>query len=278
MSFWLQQTLDLQSTESSTDLAYRQAQPSDQSMDEPNQTPTSSPNEMEPLPIVQLPELCLRKIFICLGLRDLAKARAVCRLFKLHADQAGVRKLIVADNRSDRRSWFLTREPLPFGDSISWKAFASLHPTQFSLNRRLKFLFLGLPAKSDFNFEKLNGFEQLIHLEIEEPFIFEPTDPREFTLINPKLKVLSVRSSAFPSLGLKTARLEVLRYTADIGAVELEFPESIKRLYSDYAGAAVMAKFKTFFFQFFTIFFYLQFFFAFAFVHSWFNQSGLINF
>lgn len=43
----------------------------------------------------QLPYLCLRKIFEFFDWQDLLKCRAVCRLFKFYADEAGAKRLIM---------------------------------------------------------------------------------------------------------------------------------------------------------------------------------------
>lgn len=203
------------------------------------------------LAIDQLPELCMRRIFRYLGVRDLTRCRAVCHLFKYYVDLIGLSELIVDKLKSSESEdywnptnyWYLTDRPIQCEDSIRWEVFASLRPSQFRLNEQLKFLCIHqLISFSDLDFQLLNGFEQLMHLEVQWlEFVRTQTDRKELILHN--LRVLSLRHLIYSDLFLDTPRLEVLRCD-QIGSVELEHPESIRKLESNYAGAIVMAKFE----------------------------------
>lgn len=199
---------------------------------------------MEALPIVQLPDLCLRQIFKCLGLRDLASCRAVCRLFKLYADQVKVHELVVEkpSGRSRQSYWYQTDRPVELDDSISWNAFSSLKPSHLAFDQQLKFLFIHLEIRRVLNFELLNGFKQLVHLETRWSD-FDVGGNGRYELTLPNLKVLRLPHFVRGQLLLKTPKLEVL-YIYPAREVEFEYPETIKNLNSPYMSLSMLPKFK----------------------------------
>lgn len=203
--------------------------------------------------IVQLPDLCLKKIFTHLGLQDLARCRRVCRLFKFYADQAEVHELVVFTHNPIRfaysnsfGNWYQTDKRIPSNNVISFEAFSTLNPSQFRLNQQLKFLCVDVRQISsnpdlDLDFELLNAFKQLIHLEVT--WGFEKTERCRKELNLPNLKVLNFFFIVCRPLVLRTPKLAAL-LCEEIDKVEFEYPESIKKLESQYLGASAMAKFK----------------------------------
>ena len=185
----------------------------------------------------QLPDLCLRKIFAFLNLRDLIKCRAVNRQFKYYADLANVDELVVQRGTSSCkgsfqsrcRNWYLTDRPIEFENSVSANAFASLKSSPLKLDQ-LKFLHVHLPSAS-VDFAILNGLKQLVHLEIKSEK--EIGASRQLNL--PNLRVLDVRAFEHGSYVLKTPKLEVLA-CENIARVQVEHPEAIKRLECQYRG------------------------------------------
>ena len=202
-----------------------------------------NPQLNQQLSIDQLPDLCLRHIFTRLGLQDLARCRAVCRLFKFYADRAGPVDLVVASFYDHlEKKWYQTDKPVDYNDSIELSKFASLKPSQFGLNQRLKFLCVFMRSSVDFDTDTLNGFEQLVHLEFDWSGLFQkPTKSFELRLRN--LRTLSLGNLVYDRLVLKTPLLEVLQLET-IATVQIEQPESIKKLCCQYENAAVLAKFK----------------------------------
>ena len=175
-----------------------------------------------PLPTVPLPDLCMRRIFNCFGLRDLARCRAVCRLFRFYADQTIVHELTI-DAPSELKysqKWYLTERPINLKDQISWREFANLKPSQFCLEQHLKFLYLfvksddwtvdDLKEYESFNLMEvsspLNRLKGLVHLEIEW---WPNSGLSKLALSLPHLRVLSVRNFHAP-LVLNTPQLETL--------------------------------------------------------------------
>lgn len=120
--------------------------------------------------------------------------------------------------------------------TVASNLFGFLHPSQFGLNERLRYLYVYLDPPANFTFKFLNNFRALIHLEIEGLNI--TGNPQELTL--PKLRALS---SEHDLLILRTPNLEALQ-NYSIERVHFDYPANIRRLESNYAGAAVMAKFK----------------------------------
>ena len=198
---------------------------------------------MDAIQFDQLPYLCLRKIFAFLNLRDLIKCRATTRQFKFYADEAAVDELVVKDKEIECRRyckhWYLTDRPIDFENSIGPNAFASVDSSSLKLDQQLKFLHIHLEDFASFDLKVLNGFKQLVHLEIKSEM-----DNHTRTLILPNLMVLDVRAHQHASYVLKTPKLEVLA-CENVERIEVEYPERIKRLICDYRGGENhMAKFK----------------------------------
>ena len=212
---------------------------------------------MSRLTIDQLPDLCLRRIFSFLNFRDLNRCRAVCRLLKLYADQTEVTKLVVNTDR-ENGIWYLTNRPIEFEGSISWEAFSTLNSPQserpgefqrFKLLQQVRFLNIWPPHRPKYYVEImstdfLNKFKQLVHLEINNvnwvtiQFIGHP---KKLSL--PNLRVLNLTHLILHPPVLNTPNLEVLLYE-QIEKLEIEYPETIKKLESYSPSASVMAKFK----------------------------------
>ena len=173
----------------------------------------------------QLPDLCLRKIFAFLNLRDLVKCRAVNRQFKSYVDRTQVTELVVGDDKYLFCSygrfgiWFQTERKIDVQGAISPKALVSAKSSPFKLHQQLKFLHFR--SRGTFDFKIFNDLKQLVHLE------FHSWAPIKQTLALPNLKVLSLSCGGSPVLN--TPKLEVLRCD-QIGNIELKYPQIIKRL------------------------------------------------
>ena len=176
----------------------------------------------------QLPDLCLRKIFSFLRLRDLAKFRTMNRRLKFHADRASVTDLVVREVKGfagQSRNWFRTDRQIDLENSISLTAFKTAKSALFNhqpLDKQLKFLYISLLNENVLGFEILNSLTQLVHLEV-----FAFTRLGWTTLDLPNLKVLAIYSH--PRVVLKTPKLEVLQCDA-INRIRFEYPETIKRV------------------------------------------------
>ena len=197
----------------------------------------------------QLPDLCLRRIFAFLSLRDRMICRAVNRQFKFYADETVVDELAVSNgsalcgSNGQCNVWYLTGRAFDYGNSISWNAFSSVKSSSPKLDQQLKFLHVHLNVVTDFDFEILNAFKQLVHLEVR---LATKSDARtaDTTLVLPNLKVLDVHHyQKQHSYVLNTPKLEVLA-CKEIERVRVEHPETIKQLECDYRGVNHLAKFK----------------------------------
>ena len=169
----------------------------------------------------QLPDLCLRKVFAFLGLRDLVKCRAVNRQFKFYADRTKVTELVVGKRYPGQSGiWYQTGKPIDSKNSISPKAFASAKSSPFKLDQQLKYLCICAESSAAFKF--LNELKQLIHLEVAG-YTGNPV-----SLILSNLKVLVVDSQI--SFALKTPKLEVLQFSSvsSVNKLRFEYPETIK--------------------------------------------------
>ena len=198
----------------------------------------------------QLPDLCLRKIFAFLRLRDRVKCRAVCRLFKFYADETRVDELVVkswyssydydrscSDYQGRCDVWYLTDRKIDFSNSISVVGFFSMR-SSLKLNQRLKFLHVHLGYPDDFDFKLFDDLNQLVHLEIR----IECSANTPKTLALPNLKVLDVKNFWVKYI-LNTPKLEVLACES-IEKTQVEHPETIKRLACKYRVDPVVSKFK----------------------------------
>ena len=200
---------------------------------------------MQSLPIVQLPDLCLRQIFSCLDLRSLVRCRAVCRLFKLHADQVNVPELVVSDMckylpKLFHQKWYTTDRSVDFECSIKEETYfcsQSLHLAH--LLQQLKFLYI-YPENSALDY--LDRCKQLVHLEILFNN-YEPKDEKDgrTKLVLPSVRVLCLCNLKF-AIALNAPRLEVLE-CFDIENVKFDHPETIKKLESDYRDPVKMSEF-----------------------------------
>lgn len=127
---------------------------------------------IDQLTVDQLPDLCLRKIFSLIGLRDLVTCRTVCSLFKCYADHVMIRELVVADYKRqcegplDAKCWHSTKRSIDFHNSLSRKTLFRYDLLKTVLNQHVRFLCVFLHELAG-NCELINGFEQLLHLEIE---------------------------------------------------------------------------------------------------------------
>ena len=180
---------------------------------------------MDAIRLDQLPDLCLRKIFVLLGLRDLVKCRVVSRQFKYYADRREVTELVLTETRrcpSQSRTWFQTDKQVDYANSFSLNAFKSAKPSPFELDQ-LKFVHIRDNGSSNALYKALKGLKQLIHLEI----VSEHLSGTRRTLILPDLKVLVIENQ--PCVVLMTPKLEVLRCD-DVSRVQFKYPETIKWL------------------------------------------------
>ena len=203
---------------------------------------------MDVIRLDQLPDLCLRKLFAFLSLRSRAKCRSVCRLFKFYADETRVDELVVqysrydsrcSDTFSECRVWYLTDRELDFRNSITQVGFSSMR-CLLKLNERLRFLHVHLGYSSSFDFKLLNDLKQLVHLEIR----LQADGDVPKTLALPNLKVFDVQSLLrHDSYVLNTPKLEVLACN-EIRKIQVEHPETLKRLECKYSGEPVVSKFK----------------------------------
>lgn len=192
---------------------------------------------MNQLAIDQLPYLCLREIFSYFGLRDVARCRLVCRLFKFYADLVAVRELVVYTPCNDRKShWYLTDRQIEYKDEINPQEFASLRKSH-QLRQQLNFLRIHVLEGA--HFEYLNDFDQLIHLEIG---YWQGTVHSPLVCTLPNLRVLNL-GWINPRLVLKTPRLEVLKSVC-VEDLDFEYPETIKRLECDETRRKKMAALK----------------------------------
>lgn len=154
---------------------------------------------------------------------------------KLYADQAAPDELVLGWPGYPKTNWYLTDRPIDYAMRISFKAFLTFNASQFRL-RQLKFLCIDLPKYFDSEF--LNDFKQLVHLQISRDSLSEVGGRNLLAL--PNLRVLSV---VLNFRSLKTPKLEVL-YHRDVQRIELEHPESVKKMESHSLDAFKIAKFK----------------------------------
>ena len=177
---------------------------------------------MDPIQFDQLPDLCLRKVFSFLSIRDLARCRAVSRQFKFYADHTKVTELVVQTNRRGNnlcKKWFRTNSSIDFDGAISLNTFESVKSTPFKLDQ-LKFLHITGKLSSDAIYTALNDLQQLIHLELcSEGYNLTRT------LVLPNLKLLLIESMS--EFVLETPKLEVLSCEA-IPLIQIVYPETIK--------------------------------------------------
>ena len=196
---------------------------------------------MSQLSIDQLPDLCLRKIFGFLKLRDLARCRSVSHLFNYYANKIPARELVVHSwNGYNPSRWYLSERPIESGSEISQRAFDSLQTSQLQLLKQLKFLYVYSFRSADLEF--LNSCERLEHFEIGRCSLRDTLIEWTF----PNLRVLSMGVSDHLQLILKTPKLEVLRCRY-LERIEFEHPETVKILECDEcydADTIVMAKLK----------------------------------
>lgn len=205
---------------------------------------------MSGLSLNQLPDLCLRRIFSFLNLHDLNRCRAVCRLFKLFADQTGVQELYVYYYAGyQRECWHLTDRPMERGDTIPWNKFSTLNSRKYKLGefqmrllQQVKFLCVCPPNRRMYT-DVLNEFKQLIQLEIKNTHgaIHVFHGQKELSL--PNLRVLNLTHIILRPPVLNTPKLEVL-CNKEIEKLEIKYPESIKWLESNYPSTSVMDAFK----------------------------------
>ena len=195
---------------------------------------------MEAVQFDQLPDLCLRKIFGFLKLRDRANCRAVNRQFKFYAEQIRVDELIVKEapyfgpkgvvmkptplfEFYDRHN---QREVVCRASTITSDQLEMARSSPFKLDQ-LKSLFLYTEVDFDSVLKLFSGLKQLEHLDLEA---YDGSSREAKPLVLPNLKVLYVRSVWFGrTFWLNTPKLEVLMYPA-IKRVRVEQPETIKRI------------------------------------------------
>lgn len=205
---------------------------------------------MDAIQFDQLPYECLKKIFECLSLRDRVECRAVSRQFKLHADQIEVHELVVSDDKSlDCKCdhWYSGNRPISNKNSISLEAFSFLNFSPLELDRQLTFLHIHLSnerlrwSRAGPDFKLLNGFKQLVHLEIKTKI----QRVKSMTLALPNLKILNIREDNRQSalLFLKTPNLEILACDV-LDGIQAVYPRRIKQLSCAFTGRNHMAKFK----------------------------------
>ena len=184
---------------------------------------------MDPIHFDKLPDLCLRKIFAFLGLRDLVRCRAVNRLLKSYADSTQVTELVVYGERrygrcyEKARNWYQTDRPIDLESAITVDAFKCVKSSPFKLNQQLKFLHLIVWGDSYLPLRAVGNLKQLIHFEFRSR-ADSPEKARTLTL--PNLKVFAIESR--DRVILNAPKLEVLKCV--MSQIHLEYPETIKRL------------------------------------------------
>ena len=187
----------------------------------------------------QVPYLAMKNIFKFLGLRDLARCRAVCRQFKFYADEIEIDRLVVNDYKSTSGTrtlepWYLTERSIDVQFLITRNEFFAIGRSQFRLGQ-LKFLFIQLDQAFCFS-TFCNQFKGLIHLKLA----FGEIDYQRRTLTLPELKVLKLFSS-FPCV-LKTPKLEVVSFYR-ASNLRFEHPETIKHLECSFLDADLIGTF-----------------------------------
>ena len=184
---------------------------------------------MDPIQFDQLPDLCLRKIFTFLSLRDLVRCRTVNRQFKHYADRTQVTELVVYGERGYSmhyykfKKWFETDRSIDFESAISMDTLKFAKSSHFNLNQKLKFLHLSVSKDSYSAFRALGSLKQLVHLEIRaDTYSSEKTR----TLALPNLRIFAIESR--DPVILKTPKLEALRCV--MNRIQIEYPKTIKRV------------------------------------------------
>ena len=203
---------------------------------------------MSQLAIDQLPDLCLRKIFRFLKVKDLARCRQVCRLFEFYADQRKTKELVVHGYYShyggNHENWYPTNRPVEWESAISRRAFESLQRSQHQMLEQLRFLWIDYFQATNSNLQLLNGLQQLLSLEVRTWYIVPDHAIPQAELTLPNLRVLSFFSMNECRVVLKTPSLQVLQCDK-IRAIEFEYPETIKRLDCTYiSNYEAIAQFK----------------------------------
>ena len=181
---------------------------------------------MNPIQFDQLPDLCLRKVFAFLGLRDLVRCRAVNRQFKSYADRIQVRELVVCpsycvDYVKDK-NWFETNRSIDLEGAISLNALKKSAKSPFKLNQQVTCLYFYTTEDSYSALRTVGSLKQLIHLEFRSG---HSRSDKARTLTLPNLKVLSIECSEL--VVLNTPKLEALQCV--MNKIQLEHPETIKR-------------------------------------------------
>lgn len=206
---------------------------------------------MSQLEIVQLPDLCLKCIFDFFDLRNLARCREVCRLFKFYADQADVHELAVDETEyaSYDLEWHWTGLPVNPENYVRWYELSAPEPPQLRLHQQLKSLCIHQRFDFDLDLVLLNNFKGLIHLDIKSDLF--TSEGGKNRLVLPNLRTLSLHDTTCDGLDprwatdilvLSTPRLAVLQ-TNSIEFLHLEHPETVRELESDYKNKIKMAKF-----------------------------------
>lgn len=139
-------------------------------------------------------------------------------------------------------NWYATDQKINVNKLISYETFLTLNQSsEFSqLTQQVKFLCIRLPSSVDLDFELLNCFDQLIHLQIGWNFdVFH--NRQQLTL--PNLHVLEIESLECRPLVLDTPKLEVL-HCNNVKNIEFNYPTSIKTLECDYSDEITINKFQ----------------------------------
>ena len=170
----------------------------------------------------------------------------MCRQLKFYADAVSVNDLVVNHSGSlcvykesciekSRKIWFHTNKVIDFQNSIRLNVFTSWRLLPFQLDQ-LKFLHIHVDPASDLssNFEAVNGFKQLVHLEV----VFQYYYNRSVTLTLPNLRVFACDFGVDACI-LKTPKVEVLICGQLLNNkwnefIKVEQPGTIKRLACDY--------------------------------------------
>ena len=183
--------------------------------------------------IEDLPPEMICELFEYLHPKDLAACSMVNK--RWHSIYAGfkVHRLVATYHVS---KLYDSNQPIAVESVCNLKAF--IHLVEKPLLSNLKYLALrGNDVEFDLN--KLNRFQQLVHLEIRIDL------DEEVRLNLPKLKVLAFhRKNHRCALSIDCPRLSTLHYDEDSNLLDLKHPETVRKLHT-YMFGPRLAKFKS---------------------------------
>ena len=188
--------------------------------------------------IENLPPEMICAVFEHLPPKDLAACSMVNkRWHSIHASFK-LHRLVVTDYNPEFNfiKWQGSNEPIQEAEQCRSAMFLRL--AEKPLLSKLKHLALsGYPFEFDFN--ELNRFQQLVHLEI-----YVASSSGEMHLNLPSLKVLAIHYNDHCALSVDCPELSTLLYFGEDANLEVKHPETIRKLTTGMVGAK-LAKFKS---------------------------------